>query len=127
VLPTLAAPADVTVRVELATDLHELLQGAWLLVTAWSQSVLDATIAGVPSITVNPTGGPDPVTFADEGLATGTHDPESAAMAAKRLLEPAARQSAIDGARAALRLRLGEVDGRAAERTAELIARVLRG
>ena len=125
VLPSLQGAEHVTVRVERELDLHELLREAWLLVTASSQSVLEATIANVPSITVNPKGVADPTTFAEEGLSIGTTDASSAAEAARRLLDPELREAVLHRAREALQLRVGEVDGKAAARTADLITSFL--
>lgn len=117
-------PGGVDVRIERQVDLHDLLPGAFMLITAWSQSVLEATIAGVPSVTVNPTGRPAPVTFAEEGLASEAVDEDSAAAAARALSAPGGREFAIARARAALHRHVGELDGRAAERSAELILRL---
>lgn len=124
VLRGMPRPDGVEVRIERRVDLHDLLQGAFMLITAWSQSVFEATIAGVPSVTVNPTGGPDPVTFAEEGLAARAVDDDSAAAAARALTAPGERELAVARARAALHRHVGELDGRAAKRTAELILRL---
>lgn len=123
-----ALPRGVQARVDRTTDLHELLRGTFLLVTPYSQSVFEATIAGVPAMTVHGGPGPDPVTFAEEGISVGVHDPAAAAAVAATLhASPQAWIDQVSRARAALRNRIGEVDGHAAERTARLIARVLSG
>lgn len=124
VLRGIPRPDGVEVRIERGVDLHDLLPGAFMLITAWSQSVLEAAIAGVPSVTVIPTGGPAPVTFAEEGLAAGAVDEDSAAAAARALTAPGGRESAVERARAALHRHVGDLDGRAAERSAELILRL---
>jgi hypothetical protein len=115
-----APPTGVTVRLPQHADLHELLPGAWLLVTASSQSVYEAAIAGVPSISLfaDATGG---VTHVAEGFSQAADGPASAADLARGLLDDDARRSTVDRARAALRARFGELDGRAAERAATLI------
>jgi len=111
-------------EVGVASDrtLHDLLPGAWLLLTGSSQSVLDATAAGVPSVTLNATGGADPVPYAAEGLALGAADEAAAAAAIGSLLDGEARERQLARARAALEAHIGPLDGRAAERTARLLA-----
>jgi hypothetical protein len=126
-LAELTIPDGVEVRIERARDLHDLLPEAWLLITGASQSVFEAAIVGIPSITVNTTGGPDPVTFAEEGIAIGATDGRSAAAAARDLLDPEHRRAAVMRARRALVARLGELDGHAVERTSRLIVELAAG
>jgi hypothetical protein len=124
----LALPRGVEARVDTTADLHELLRGAFLLVTPYSQSVFEATIAGVPAMTVHGGPGPDPVTFAEEGIAIGVRDQaEAAARAAALHASPRAWTEQVSRARTALRGRIGDVDGHAAERTADLILRLAAG
>jgi hypothetical protein len=120
-LPT-GGPA---VRVAADAGLHDLLPGAALLVTGWSNSVYEAVLAGVPAMTVHPGPGDPPMPFATEGIATqvgGTDD--ARATAAGLILEPG-RSRALERARAALGDHLGPLDGLATIRSAELIERVL--
>lgn len=117
-------PTPSAVGISMANDgLHAALAAAWLVVTGWSNSVMEAAIAGVPSITVNPDG-VAPVDFAVEGLATGAGDAHEAAAAAALLQDPARAQAAVDRARGSLAERLGPLDGRASERAARLIHRL---
>lgn len=120
------APAGVTVTLEPTVDLHDLLPGAWLLVTANSQSVFEAAIVGVPSISVS-ADSTSPVTHVAEGFSTGATDPASTADVARRLLQADARASVVSRARNALRERFGDLDGRAAERAASLIQDMVGG
>jgi len=114
------------VRLRIADDgLHAALRGARLLVTGWSNSVFEAALLGVPSISVSP-GGVAPVDFAAEGLAIGVSDAAEAARAAAALLDPAARAEAVRRARASLPEHLGPLDGRAAERAARLVRELER-
>ncbi len=106
-LHDLTLPTGVTARVEAVRPLHELLEDAWLLVTAWSNSVFEAALVGVPSLAVVPAGVEDPVRFADQGLALGAQDGAAAAAAATRLLEPDERRRVIDTARSALAEHIG--------------------
>lgn len=119
------AGAGVTVRLARDRDLQDLLPGAWVLVTGWSNSVFEAAIAGVPSITIDPRG-TAPVDFAADGLALGAADPESAAGAARSLLDEGARRAVVERARGALPARIGALDGRATERAAQLVLRMAR-
>jgi hypothetical protein len=114
------APAGVEVRIAAGDGLHRELTGAWAMVTGWSNSVYEAAIAGVPSITVAPRG-TSPVDFAADGLAIAAGDEASAVKAARSLLDPASHLEAVARARALLPERLGSLDGRSTERAARLV------
>lgn len=121
-------PAEgVDVHVERQRRLREVLPAGWVLVTASSQSVFEAVIAGVPAITVNPTGGPDPVSFVRDGLAAGATSPEQAARIGSRLLDPDERRRVAEAAKAALGERLGPLDGGAAARAARWLEGFVAG
>ncbi|HYN65092.1 MAG TPA: hypothetical protein VES36_10865 [Candidatus Limnocylindrales bacterium] len=119
-------PIGVEVRVTGGNGLHGELPGAWAMVTGWSNSVFEAAIAGVPSITVAPPG-TSPVNFAEEGLAIAASDEASAAGAAHALLDPVTREATVARARAVLPERLGPLDGRSTERAAGLVLELVRG
>lgn len=112
-------PNGVTVTVAGRDDLHRYLSGAWAMVTGWSNSILEAAIAGTPAITVDP-GGIVKRDYAAEGLALRAYDEESAAEVARSLLDPAVRLEATTRARAALADRIGPLDGKATARAAAL-------
>ena len=112
-------PDGVEARVERTGTLHEALDGAWVLITGASQAVFEAIVSGVPAMTVNATGGPDPVSFAREGIAMGASTVEEAVALTQRLLEPGRREASVAAARAALGDRLGPLDGQAAARAAD--------
>jgi hypothetical protein len=112
-------PDGLETHLERPGTLHEALAGAWILITGASQAVFEAVVSGVPAITVNATGGPDPVSFAREGVALGATSVDEAVALAQRLLEPSRREEAVAAARAALGDRLGRLDGQAAARAAE--------
>ena len=118
-------PPGVT-AVQASAGLHELLGGAMLLVTAFSQSVFDAAVAGVPAIMVNPEGPPSPVPYAHEGFAIEVRGPEEASAVAARLVIPANRDAAVERAQRALADRFGVVDGKAYLRAADLVEAVAR-
>jgi hypothetical protein len=114
-------PDGVSARVVDGGAIGDMLDGAWLLVTGWSNSVLEAALLEVPAITLNATAGADPVTFAADGLSLGAVDRDGAVSAARGLLDPMRRAEAIAVARSRLVEHLGPLDGRAAERAADLI------
>lgn len=114
-------PPGVDVRLAAAGTLHDELLGAWLLVTGSSQSVIEATAARVPSLTVNLTGGPDPVPYAAEGMALGASSAREAAERIASLLVPEARRRAVERGVAALERHVGPLDGRASARAADLL------
>lgn len=125
-LADIAVPPGVSVG--MARELHAALRGAWLLVTASSQSVFDAIAIGVPAVTVQPAGAPAPVTFADEGISRAVRTMDEAAAVGAALASSGARQAMAQTQRAALGQRVGPLDGAAAERAAErLAAMVNRG
>jgi hypothetical protein len=117
------APIDhpgVTVRMAHQETLQELLPGAWAMVTGWSNSVFEAAIASVPSITVDP-GGVAPVDFAAAELALGADGAAAAAEIATSILDEDVRQAAIGRARDALPAHIGPPDGCATQRAARLM------
>jgi hypothetical protein len=120
-----SVPGGLRVVVERGRDLHDLLPDAWLLITGSSQSVFEAAIAGIPTITTSPIEA-GLVTHVQEGFSLGADDPDSAAEVAASLLDPATRAAAVARSAAALRDRFGELDGRAAERAADVIESVVR-
>jgi hypothetical protein len=120
------APEGVTTRIGPTGGLHDELDGAWLLVTGWSNSVFEAALSNVPAIAVNATGGPSPNSLAEDPLALGAVDAESAAAAARTLRTDDAWLAAVRRARAALGNHLGPLDGRAAERVADVAESMIR-
>jgi hypothetical protein len=119
-LEAVDVPPGVTVRLA-DGDLYGCLPAAWLLVTCWSNSVLEAVALGVPAVTVHGDG-PAPVDFAADRLALAAVDADSAADIAGQLLEPGARERHIATAAEALSERVGPALGNASQRAAQLIA-----
>lgn len=117
-----SVPPGVTVRTERREDLYDTLDGAWLLVTGWSNTAFEAVLSNVPVLCINATDGPPPTSFAAEGLALGADNPESAAAAASSLLREGAWSEALTRARRALSDHLGPLDGRATQRLADLVS-----
>ena len=102
VLAGAVLPRGVVARIAADQDLHELLRNAWLLLTASSQSVYEAALAGVPAVSIHVAPGPEPVAFVREGIAIGCSDEASARAALRGLIEEAPRRAAVARARAAL-------------------------
>jgi hypothetical protein len=121
------AASGILTRVVEPGDLHRALSGAWLLVTASSQSVFEAVLTGVPAVTVTPAGLPEPVSFARDGIAVGIRSAAEAATLGADLSDPERRAALAAQQRAALGDRLGPLDGRAAERVARIVERFVRG
>lgn len=113
-------------RVEREAELHDLLRGAALLVTGWSNSVYEAVLSGVPALTVHLLDGAPPMPFAQEGIAREARSAEEAAAQARNLVHDSVRASSLAVARRALEDHLGPLDGAAAARTAAVLARVVR-
>lgn len=117
---SLTPPPGVTVRIEESGDLHQALPGAFVLITASSQSVYEATIMNVPSVTTDP--GSNNVTYADEGFSVSAEGPTRAVELGRGLLDPAGRSAVLLRAHSALTARFGRLDGHAADRAAAIIA-----
>jgi hypothetical protein len=120
IVARVAVPAGVAVRVEHGVGLHDLLDGAWLLVTGWSTSVFEAALRGVPSFMVDPDQ-LSPLPYVAEGLAIGVGDETAARSVALSLVDPAFRAATLERAIGALATHLGPLDGRSSERAARLI------
>jgi hypothetical protein len=118
--------AGVATRIERDGDLYASLDGAWAMVTGWSNAVFEAALLGVPSICVNTTGGPLPLDLAG-GIATEALTAEQLTSRLRQLLDDRQRGRALGAARDGLVSRLGPLDGHAAERAADLILEMIRG
>jgi hypothetical protein len=121
-LDSLPIAPRVAVEIDRQHDLHQLLPSAWLMVTAYSQSTFEAVIAGVPTISINLTGSPYAAALAEDGIALPASGAEVAVEVALSLRSEERRQEHVRAARAGLHARLGTLDGRATERTADLMS-----
>jgi hypothetical protein len=124
-LANTAVPAGISVEVDQERDLHDLLPRAFLMLTAYSQSSFEAAIVGIPTISVTASGSPFAAELAAEGIVLAASDEGSAVAAARAMLDDGQRRVQVARARAALAGRLGDLDGRATERTAGLLARLV--
>jgi hypothetical protein len=115
------SPPGVTASVERSQSLYDLLSGAWLLLTGWSNAAFEGLLAHVPAICITATGGEPPTTFAEEGLALAATSVEEAVAGVTSLLDVEVRGRVLAAARRSLTGHTGPLDGRAAERAAALI------
>ena len=114
--------AGVAAHVERRQSLYEVLNGAWALVTGWSNSVFEGLLGHVPAICITATRSEPPTTFVEDGLALGAtshaggigspHPPRST---------PSSEPDSSIRPGQALAEHVGPLDGRAAERSAALI------
>ncbi len=111
----------VSIRIEGEKDLYADLDGAWLLITGWSNTVFEAALSNVPALCINMTGQAPPMPFVTDGLALGVDDEPSAITVARSLLIPRTWLSTLHQARAAITEHLGPLDGKATERLTTLI------
>jgi len=68
-------------------DLHRLLLSSALLVTGFSNTALEAAILGVPALTINFTGEPDPLPFDEQGIAAGAYSAEEVEARFRELMD----------------------------------------
>ena len=115
----------VKARVERSQSLYELLDGAWVLLTGWSNSVYEGLLADVPAVCISPAGVTAPTSFVEEGIALGAASLEDLRLALERIDAPAERERLLKSARGGLGGHLGPLDGRAAARSAALIMELL--
>lgn len=112
--------SDVEITLQRDMSLHDVLVGAWLLVTASSQSVFEAAIAGVPCITTAAAEGPG-ASHVSEGFSVAANEPGAVRAMSQRLLEDDFRRELTARSQRAMGLRFGRLDGRAYERAADVI------
>ncbi|HEX5041106.1 MAG TPA: hypothetical protein VFW95_13380 [Candidatus Limnocylindria bacterium] len=108
-----------------AGDLYEALLDSDLLVTVTSQSVLEAAVVGIPAVSIQPPGSELAFPYAAERIADVALDATALAERFAALRSPVAAAAAVDRARANVARHLGPMDGRAAQRSAELVAELV--
>jgi len=106
--------------------LVELLRICDLLVTIHSAVAMEAIAMGKPVVTVNLTGEKDPYPYAGSGAAIGVYKQEDLLPAVYAALEdPKTRRRLDQGRREFVQDHLHGADGRASERIAQLVARLV--
>ncbi len=109
-------------------SITDLLAGCDLLLTQYSTVAIGAALLGRPIITVNVSGLPDPVPYAETGLATGAKSPPEISTLVQQARDAwrAGSLSTWAGPSAqGLALLVGPTDGHAAERVAALITQAI--
>ncbi len=118
-------PEGVAIEVTDVGGLTDALVDSDLLVTVASQSVLEAAVVGIPAVAIQPPGATYVFPYAREGIAAVAHDRDELAQIFTERLSPAGGAAAVERAREAVGHHLGPMDGRAAERSADLIGELL--
>ena len=124
-LRSIDVPEGVAIEVTDVGGLTDALVDSDLLVTVASQSVLEAAVVGIPAVAIQPPGATYVFPYAREGIAAVAHDRDELAQIFTERLSPAGAAAAVERAREAVGHHLGPMDGRAAERSADLIGELL--
>jgi hypothetical protein len=114
-------PAGVAATVDRSRPLYEWLEGAWALLTGWSNATFEGLLAGAPVLCINATGAELPTTFVEDGMALGASSVTEAEAAIQRLENPEEHARILATGRAGLSDHIGPLDGHAADRAAALI------
>lgn len=107
-------------------DVYALIRGCKLLATKYSTTALEAMIVGKPVITINLSGHPVPVPYAEEGAALGVYNYADIEPAIQKVLyneEIGARLKA--GRDRFVRAWAGEPDGKASLRIVRLMRKMI--
>lgn len=107
-------------------DLYQLLHACDLLMTAHSTVALEAMILNKPVITINLTGKPDLMPYAQSGAALGVYRKEDLTPAINKALhDPEVRRSLEKSRKKFISEHAYKLDGQASKRVAELIIRLI--
>lgn len=103
-------------------NLYGLLNACELVMTVFSTTALEAMMMGKYAITINLTGEPDMMPYANSGAAIGVYKAEDLRGAIEIILDDAKTRARLKGSMGKLiHERAYRMDGKAAERVAELI------
>ena len=103
--------------------LSELIAGCSLFISRFSTTLLDAVLAGKPTIMVNFTGQPNPYPFPRRGAVAAAYTPQELRTKLRELLEDPQARDALSAARNEyITYHIGPTDGRAAQRIAAALA-----
>ncbi len=107
-------------------DLYELLHACDLLMTVHSTVALEAMLLNKPVITINLTGKPDLMPYAESGAALGVYQRRALAPAInKALYDPEVRKNLAQSREKFISKYAYRPDGQAAKRVTELITRLI--
>jgi glycosyltransferase involved in cell wall biosynthesis len=113
---------DSSIHVVKDTDLYALISNCELLVTKFSTTALEAMMVDKPVVTINLSGQPTPVPYAEEGAALGVFRHEDIEQAIqKALYDEETRYKLKAGRDKFVRRWAGEPDGKAAQRIVMLM------
>ncbi len=108
------------------TDIHQLLYACDLLLTIHSTVALEAMIFNKPVITINFSGKPDLMPYAESGAAIGVYRKKDLLPAMKRALyDPQIRKNLGQKSKRFVSEHVYKLDGQASKRVAELIVRLI--
>jgi glycosyltransferase involved in cell wall biosynthesis len=108
------------------SDTNEALYACDVLITGYSTVALEAMVLGKPVVTVNLTGQPDLVPYAQTGAALGVYKADNIATAVNNALyDPATRERLARGREQYLYRQFYKLDGQATKRVVELIYRMM--
>jgi spore coat polysaccharide biosynthesis predicted glycosyltransferase SpsG len=117
---------DSRVHVVKDTDLYALISNCELLITKFSTTALEAMMVGKPVVTINLSGHPTPVPYAEEGAAIGVYRYEDIEQAiVKTLYDEETRSKLKAGRDRFVRNWAGEPDGKAAQRIVTLMKEMM--
>lgn len=109
------------------SDTNEALYACDVLITSYSTVAVEAMILGKPVITINLTGNPDLVPYAQKGAAIGVYKAEDIAPAVKDALEnPEVRKGLEKGRQRYLENQLYKTDGQATRRVVNLVYKMIQ-
>jgi UDP-N-acetylglucosamine 2-epimerase len=109
-------------------DLFTLLEASAVLITRFSTTGLEAMLIGKPVISLNFSGQPDRVPYAESGAALGVHQPEELLPALEAVLtHPETLAEMRRQQECFIREYAFRVDGQAAHRVADLMNEVVAG
>lgn len=107
-------------------DLYGLLRACDLLMTAHSTVALEAMILNKPVITINLTGKPDVMPYAESGAALGVYKKEDLALAIRKALyDPEVRKDLQRNREKFVYEHAYKLDGKASKRVAKLIVQLV--
>ncbi|MFC1927493.1 UDP-N-acetylglucosamine 2-epimerase [Chloroflexota bacterium] len=107
-------------------DLYALINNCELLITKYSTTALEAIMLDKPVITINLSGEPTPVPYAEEGAALGVYRLEDIYQAILKVLhDEEARSRLKTGRERFVRRWAGEPDGKAAQRIVMLMKEMI--
>ncbi len=108
---------DSRIHVVKDTDLYALISSCELLITKYSTTALEAMMIDKPVVTINLSGQPTPVPYAEEGAALGVYRYEDIEQAILKALDDEETRNRLKAGRDKfVRRWAGEPDGKAAQR-----------